>query len=177
MNLLVTTEQFWRTRLWEVAAYGYELHQIIYRTDIANWNRIQTSTAKVLRNILPAQCKLLDAGCGYGALYDVLHSAPHFAGVEYTGVDMSLDLINIGKLRHPDLNLLHCSLEDTNFSNDYFDFTVLRSVTGMMHDNNYSDVWRVIFSKLKMISKNIIIMEYGAIDTPTVMRKDIDYGD
>jgi hypothetical protein len=47
----------------------------------------------------------------------------------------------------------------------------------MMHDNNYSDVWRVIFSKLKMISKNIIIMEYGAIDTPTVMRKDIDYGD
>jgi SAM-dependent methyltransferase len=177
MNLLVTSEQFWRTRLWEVVAYGYELHQIIYRTDIANWNKIQTSTAKVLRNLLPAKCKLLDAGCGYGALYDVLHSVPHFSGVEYTGVDLSSDLISIGKLRHPDANLIHSSLEDIKFEDNHFDFAIFRSVNGMLHDNDYGSVWDAAFTNIKRVSKGVIIMEYGAVDSPTVLTKGIDYGD
>jgi SAM-dependent methyltransferase len=172
MPLRVTTQEFWRTRIWEVVASGLELHQIIYRTDIRNWNNIQYDTAKLLRGILPTSCRLLDAGCGYGALYEVLHAVPHFANVQYTGLDLSEDLIGIAKIRYPNAIFKQCRLEDADYPADHFDYTVFRSVEGMLNDNGHSTSWTIAFDNVKRMSKNIILIEYGAVSKPTILTKN-----
>lgn len=172
MPLSVTTQEFWRKRIWEVVANGLELHQIIYRTDIGNWNKIQKSTAKLLRDVLPKSCSMLDAGCGYGAVYDLLHTAPHFSGVQYTGLDLSEDLIGIAKLRYPHANFEQCRLEDAMYPDDHFDFTVFRSVAVMLHDNGYSSAWSLALDNVKRMSKSIAIIEYGAVDNAVILTKD-----
>lgn len=172
MPLRVTTQEFWRTRIWEVVASGLELHQIIFRTDIRNWNTIQQDTAKLLRGILPASCRLLDAGCGYGALYEILHAVPHFAGVQYIGLDLSEDLIGIAKLRYPNAVFKQCRLEDADYPADHFDYTVFRSVEGMLHDNGHSTSWTIAFDNVRRMSKNIILIEYGAVNKPTILTKN-----
>lgn len=172
MPLRVTTEKFWRTRLWEVVANGLELHQIIFRTDITNWSNIQRDTGKMLRSILPPSCRILDAGCGYGALYEVLHAVPHFAGVEYTGLDLSKDLIGIAKLRYPDADFQEMSMEDADYPESYFDYTIVRSVQGMLHENDCTSTWSIAFANIKRMSKNIILAEYSSISRPTILAKN-----
>ena len=171
MPLRVTTQEFWRKRIWEVVASGLELHQIIYRTDIGNWVRIQNNTSRLLRNVLPASCRLLDAGCGYGALYEMVHAAPHFSGVQYTGLDLSEDLIGIAKLRYPDAAFEQCRLEDAMYPENHFDFTVFRSVEGMLHDNGHSAAWSIALDNVKRMSKNIILIEYGSVDDAVILTK------
>lgn len=171
MPLRVTTQEFWRKRIWEVVANGLELHQVIYRTDIGNWNKIQKATAKLLKDVLPPSCNVLDAGCGYGALYEVLHAVPHFSGVQYTGLDLSEDLVGIAKLRYPDAVFEQCRLEDAMYPDNHFDFTVFRSVEGMLHDNGYSAAWSMAFDNVKRMSKNVILIEYGAVDNATILTK------
>jgi len=48
---------------------------------------------------------ILDVGCGFGGLYAYL--IEHFKIHSYVGVDVSSDMINIARKRHPDVLFFH----------------------------------------------------------------------
>lgn len=59
--------------------------------------------------------KVIDLGCGSGILASVLSKN----GMEVTGIDISLDLLEIAKKNSPDSTFIHASLFDYSF--DYAD--------------------------------------------------------
>jgi 2-polyprenyl-3-methyl-5-hydroxy-6-metoxy-1,4-benzoquinol methylase len=49
-------------------------------------------------------CSVLDVGCGFGDLYEYL--CRNGVNVDYTGVDLSPDLLEIARQRHPDVRFI-----------------------------------------------------------------------
>lgn len=160
MTLPVTTKEFWHSRLFKALATGKELHTIIYDTDYANWTEIQSITASILSKHVKPTDKLLDAGCGYGSIYDVMRGNLRLNTVEYTGVDLSPDLIEIAKIRNPEGNFIEGDLLDLDYKTNYFDVTVLRSIKGMLQLYNKDEEWTEIEKSVSRVSKMLIIIEY-----------------
>jgi ubiquinone/menaquinone biosynthesis C-methylase UbiE len=174
MTLPVTTPSFWKKRIYSAFATGKDLHTCIYQIDYRVWRRIQTNTAKVLTKHLRSGDSLLDAGCGYGALFECLNdsSYPTLHKVKYTGVDLSPDLIELGNIRNPKANLICHDLSQPLFDDNTFDFAIMRSVEGMMHDNKQETMYSGMLEQLMRVAKKIIVMEYGDIEGYKILQKD-----
>jgi len=57
---------------------------------------------------LPDCVSVLDAGCGFGDMYDYLQRSERFADVDYYGIDVVDTFVDIAKKKYPDI--------DTHFS-------------------------------------------------------------
>lgn len=90
---------------------------------------------KVLAGIgLASGDSLLDVGCGFADMLDWLHS--HRLEVDYTGVDLSPDIIAHAARRHPDAKLLCGDLFDFPFEAESFDWVVLSgTLNWQLHDD------------------------------------------
>jgi SAM-dependent methyltransferase len=63
---------------------------------------------ELLRRMLPAGARVLDAGCGTGDLVALLGSAGH----EAVGMDVSARAVELAAARHPDVRFFHHSVEE-----------------------------------------------------------------
>jgi SAM-dependent methyltransferase len=154
--------EFWRNRILRAIATGKDLHTVIYDVDINQWNRIQGDCGGYLTRHLKYGDKLLDAGCGYGALWDALPSDLK-KRVKYTGVDFSPELIEIGKIRRPTLDLICADLMDLDYPEGYFNLVICRSMKKMIIDNSGIEVWCSIENKLSYIGKEVYLLEYDGL--------------
>jgi SAM-dependent methyltransferase len=55
-------------------------------------------------------CSVLDVGCGFGDLYEFL--CRNGVNVDYTGVDLSPDFVEIARQRHPDARFVAADFEE-----------------------------------------------------------------
>lgn len=165
-NLPIDTIEFWYNRVITAIATGKELHTIIYNTDYQNWCRIQQITDSVIRTNIIEGSSILDVGCGYGALLELIPADKY----DYLGIDLSPDLINVGKIRYPNAKLsVGCMPQYTQslYEDKSFDYAICRSIKGMFDLYNKSDQWESIHRELNRVSKNIILLEY---EDPTEYR-------
>jgi ubiquinone/menaquinone biosynthesis C-methylase UbiE len=155
-RLPVDTSGFWRTRIFTAIATGKDLHTIIYNTGYDDWRRIQGETTGILkRHIRPGQ-KVLDAGCAYGPVYECIRRKE-----DYWGIDISPDLIELAKIRHPDVRFEVGDLcMMPQFPDKFFDFVVCRSVEDMIKDNLSDSRWEGMLKELKRVGKQVMLMEY-----------------
>jgi len=156
MSEPVSTTEFWRNRLAKAHASGRGLHTAIYDTDEVTWDTMQNETKGIIhRHIMPG-CKVLDVGCGYGALAELMPER-----TTYVGVDLSPDLIEIACLRRPDLNLVLANATALPFKAKEFDVAVARSLKGMIQENLGDGAWQPIESELIRVARTVLVMEYG----------------
>src|SRR5678815_4432312 len=90
--LPIDEPEFWRERLDRARSIHEDtIHTAIYDVSLEEWNRVQSIHAKILPRLLRDHKypRVLDCGCGYGALVDILPMDIH-----YVGVDLSLDLLH-----------------------------------------------------------------------------------
>ena len=157
----VCNPQFWKSRLNYVKRHGQDFHKSIYIIDSTIWEQIQQHCAKLLTE-LPAGTKLLDAGCGYGALTEVCPKH-----VNYTGVDISPDLVYTARTRYPNHNFKIADMRSmSQFRHHQFDVALCRSVRGMVLSNLGGAAWNQMRLELNRIAKRTILIEYG--DIPTI---------
>lgn len=164
-RLPVDTAAFWKRRIFTAVATGKELHTIIYDIDYENWRRIQNETAGLLKQHIRAGEKVLDAGCAYGTVLDCLQRP-----ADYWGIDISPDLIEIGKIRHPNAQIEVgdlCAMPQ--FPDKFFDFVVCRSVEDMIKDNLSDQRWEGMLKELRRVGKKILLLEYADPVTCKVM--------
>lgn len=172
MTLPVTSQNFWRQRILQTLATGRDLHTVIYDIDPATWKTIQNSTAGILNRHCSPGIKLLDAGCGYGAMYDGFCQYGVLRLVQYTGIDLSQDLIDLGKVRHPNLDLRQGDLLHLPYGDDHFDIVVCRSVRDMLLENNLDDEWLRIHTELRRVGQSLLLLEYDNLDNYTLEVKN-----
>jgi ubiquinone/menaquinone biosynthesis C-methylase UbiE len=95
-----------------------------------------------------AHCKVLDVGCGYGGLLDLLHSSGVPANSLF-GIDLLPHRITAARQRYPAYNFQEANAERIDFPDQWFDivivFTVFSSILDRaMARNVASSIARVL---------------------------------
>ena len=156
----VETVEFWRRRVFETIGTGKDLHHIIWDIDYAIWCSCQEHTASIIKEVIPPHSSILDVGCGYGALYECLQRTDTMApeGLVYTGLDISPDLLELAKYRHPTQKFVLGDARSMPFHDDEFDWVICRQMSRMIIDN--TGMWEEIERELKRVGRQVLSIEY-----------------
>ncbi|MFQ5415152.1 MAG: glycosyltransferase, partial [Phycisphaerae bacterium] len=115
--------------------------------------------AERLGRIVPARSRVLDIGCGTGALLAGLRPS---VGV---GVDMRPRPLEAARRRHPHLRFIHMRGEDVAAIGDTFDYVILCQTLGEVYDVG------VLFKALQSVCHartRVIIVHYSRVWQPAL---------
>ncbi len=155
--------EFWQERIYKTLATGGMLHQVILNDSYDLWNYIQGEYAGLLKRYIRPGQKVIDIGCGYGALLDSLEQNGLKSKIIYHGIDFSPDLIRLAKLRYPDhADHLFCldARKMDRFPDKYFDWAVVRSVDGMIQESVGMEMWLDMQKEIRRVSKRQFLGGY-----------------
>lgn len=71
---------------------------------------------------------VLDIGCGFAHLLDFIKSDHRFAGVQYTGIDLSNKFLDAARRRHPAADLHHLDILTEEERLNDFDYVILNGI-------------------------------------------------
>lgn len=150
--------EFWRQRISEAHDFG-ELHRSIYWCSEGTWNQISETHRRILAERIKPDDVILDAGCGWGRLLDLL---PKEWKGDYIGVDLSPDFIEMARKLYPNRMFVLGDMRDIlpRFADNEFDWGVTISVDIMIQHNAGLGVWKQIESELTRTCVNLLPLEY-----------------
>ena len=158
----ILEESYWRVRLQQAR----QRHHAIFKCPLNEWQRIEEKHRDILRDRIGDQDRILDAGCGWGRLLDLMPDA--WVG-DYTGIDLSPEFIDLAREEHPDKNFLVGDLDNlgrffTIGYEDIFDWGILISIRPMMIRNLGQNYWNQVEKKLRRVCKDLLFLEYDEKD-------------
>lgn len=154
----VTTEEFWKQRIIDSKNYG-DIHHSVYISTNSLWERIAKAHQEILK---PYQDKkVLDAGCGYGRASQWFN--------DYTGVDLSPDLLAKAREFYPDKKFIQARLEKLPFKDKEFDMAFCISIKAMIIGNLGEAVWQPMEEEIKRVAKEVLILEYEEPEKFTIL--------
>lgn len=105
---------------------GYEATALFWRDQSVQEKRFDILIDFIHLNSLSAEAdhaiNILDVGCGFGDLCDYLKKAG--LQVNYTGIDVSPDMVRAGQFKHSEIHLLQGELFDFEWPQASFDWVV-----------------------------------------------------
>lgn len=184
----ILSTDYWRHRLAQAQTAG-ELHHAVFRCPLDRWQRIEAKHREILARHVKPTDHVLDAGCGYGRLLDLMPEDRQRADEDdvgyYVGVDLSPDLIREAKQRYEKisewllpgeegLNKIRFHVGDlrdlsplfpTNWRpRDGFDLAILISIRPMVRRNCGEDVWAQMERELRRVARRLLFLEYDETD-------------
>lgn len=168
MTKPVMDPEYWRQRLEQSKIQGLP-HQAIYNCTIDLWSEVERRHREILRDTVGDKESVLDVGCGYGRLLNLM--PPTWTG-EYVGVDVSPDFISLarGTYRHRVfLNVDVRELERLKLDRGHFNLAVMLSFRPMVRENLGEQVWaeteRVIrYSARKLLYLEVNLEHGGSVE-------------
>lgn len=97
--------------------------------------------------------QLLDFGCGASHLYEYMQSRS-YAGIVYSGLDLSSRYLNLSRAKHPGLRYYHVDLLDPSNSLPTFDYVVLNGVFNYKGDATHESMWNYCQSLLLQVARH-----------------------
>jgi SAM-dependent methyltransferase len=162
---------YWAARLRAALTSG-NLHHAVFRCPADRWARIQAKHREILTATLHLDDRVLDAGCGYGDLLDLM---PDWWRGAYLGIDLSPELVQLAKERHPDraflrgdLRGLSSSAASIHFYLGKFDLAVCRSMRPMVRRNLGDAAWAEMEAGLRRVARKLLYLEYDENDLGSV---------
>lgn len=153
----VNTERFWRRRLNQAHARERHCECAVWDVSIDHFRKHLQLTKPLLHQHLRAGQRVLDAGCGVGSLCPLMPE-----GVDYYGIDLSPDFLEIARFRHPEGRFDRQDLNDLSvFADKSFDWAVARSVEGMVRENLGGKAWGRMRQELQRVAKKILLLDYS----------------
>lgn len=149
-NKPVQDPKFWRERL---RTYP-EIRQSVYLTNNADWKRLCEVHKSIINELIKPNDNVLDAGCGYGRLSEWIEN--------YTGIDLSPDLIEKAKSLYPDKDFIVGTLKKLPYQDNEFDWAICVSIKAMIIGNCGEDEWKEMEKEIKRVAKKLLILEYSS---------------
>lgn len=140
---------FWKKRIDTAAKKQFS----VYVCNDTSWKIIYDSHKKILKEKIPSDAKVLDAGCGYGRMADL------FDKENYLGIDFSPDFIGLAKKEYPEYEFDVQSLQNLPYKDNEFDWAFCVSIKNMIKSYSTLD-WDVMEKELKRVAKKVLILEY-----------------
>lgn len=147
--LPVSNEEFWKKRIEDSKKYG-DIHHSVYISSGSLWKNIEEAHKDILNTY--KDDKVLDAGCGYG------RASQWFSN--YTGVDLSPDLLAKAREFYPYKNFIQARLENLPFEDNEFDMAFCISIRAMIIGNLGEEAWLPMEKELCRVAKRVLILEY-----------------
>jgi len=166
MSKPVLDPAFWKKR-YEEAKKANSLHHAVYRIHADGWRLIEEHHRRVLAKHVGPHTKVLEVGCGYGRLIDLL---PRDHKGQYLGYDLSTDFIAQASLTYGDLRgrgtFVCARAEDEmqKLHDKTFDLGVTVSIRNMLVENGHELVWNNIFREMIRVCSKVLTLEYDATD-------------
>lgn len=174
MSEPILSTDYWRRRLEAAQAAGV-LHHSVFRCPLERWQRIEARHRDILARLIGPTDSVLDAGCGYGRLLDLM--PPSWGGC-YLGVDLSPDLIREAQFRwagyqnHEMALFYQGDLRDlspiVDVSLARFAWAILISVRPMVIRNCGEEVWQQMEAELRRVAKKLLYLEYDPDDEGSI---------
>lgn len=96
---------------------------------------------------------VLDVGCGFGDLADYLRKQEKY--VDYTGIDLSPELLKAGHERYPDISLLEGDLFDVDPRPASYDYVVLSGALNRDIEDNGKYAYKTITRMFETCRKGL----------------------
>jgi len=156
----VGSEEFWRERLFRALAAEGTVRQAIFDDSHELWQWVTEEYSRLIQEFIQPGSRVLDAGCGYGALLDSFRIA-RMNSVDYTGIDLSPELIKVATYRYPGRRFFVGRLEDLPFPDGWFDWVIFRSMDGMIKKNLGDAAWMTVAREAARVGKKLLIGGYS----------------
>jgi SAM-dependent methyltransferase len=97
---------------------------------------------KIMLELIPEQekCSLLDFGCGTAFLYDFILKND-YQNINYTGLDISIEFIDVCKQKHPDKTFICTDILESPEQLGSFDYLVLNGVFTEKRDLTFDEMF------------------------------------
>ncbi len=159
---------YWATRLARVKAAGEPIHKAVLDTNEEAWGRVQAHTAGLLRYYMSplrrsANVRVLDAGCGYGALLAPLKWANVWC--DYVGVDYCPEMVeearatSHGVVTYGPADFLVHDVAALPFTERRFDWCVCRGVEGSTKSLVSVVKWERMLAEMLRVSRNVLLID------------------
>lgn len=173
MSEPISDPAYWRGRL--EASHPDTIHTAVFRCPLERWKAIEESHRRILATTIGPNDSVLDAGCGWGRLLDLM--PPEWSGY-YLGVDLSSDFIEKAKPRAvhhhrefvvADLRELRDFLEcKGSREGGGFDWAVLVSIRPMVKRNLGDAEWTKMEVELRRVARRLLYLEYDPDDLGSI---------
>lgn len=169
----VTKPEYWSDRLKE-AIDKKHLHYAVFIENEDRWKAIEEKHRQILAKHIKPTDVILDAGCGYGRLLNLLPHKPEIGN--YWGVDISPQLLSLANMYHPGHIFQEESLTDLYELRKYeagmlvprFDWGILISVRPMLIRNMGREYWDKCEKELRAVCKKLLFLEYDPKDEGSI---------
>lgn len=155
----VTNPDYWRDRMYGAFASG-ERHRLMFNGSLDQFNEIEERQKKALRAISHRQ-SILDVGCGYGRLPDLLR-VQGWKG-RYVGYDVSPDLIEVARKwwSNPEFYEFHVADLAIAPPTPSFraDWAVALWLKTMLINNMMIEKWERIEAWMRLHAKNVLVVD------------------
>lgn len=144
------------TRKQMIQRHQLSLNQYGYSPETLFWESrgVQKIRFKTLAEIgVKTGDSLLDVGCGFADLYSWLNG--HDLVVDYTGIDLSPDILAKGKELTPELELMHGELFDFDWQPHSFDWLFLSGTLNWDLNDDGEYARRVIKRMFRLCRKGV----------------------
>lgn len=174
----ILNPDYWRERL--AKAPPGERHHAVFRCPLDRWQRIEAKHREILAAMMDPSDWVLDAGCGWGRLLNLMPAewlAAGGGGHRYVGIDVSPDFIAEARRSWPDLEQRFVVGDLRSLPEDWkdpiggecrFDWAVLISMRPMIRRNLGGEVWDQIEAELRRVAKRLLFLEYDEDDEGSV---------
>ncbi len=151
MSEPVFDKAYWAGRL----AAANSLHHSVFLCGSMRWSAIEKKHREILaRHVKPGE-SVLDAGCGYGRLSQMLPE-----DVRYLGVDLSDEMVATARRMYPDEKFRVVDLRQPWRDMGSFDWAVMVSVRPMVIRNCGQLAWGEIEENLRSVARKLLYLEY-----------------
>jgi len=150
--------EFWKVRLARANSMR-EPHRAVYECTLEQWKNIENEHRKVLRQTVMSDWSVLDIGCGYGRLLEILPTS--WKG-EYLGVDASPDFIEMAEIDFYCYDFICSRIEEITVPAVPFDLAIMISFRAMVVGNLGQAAWENIEKLLPLLAKRVLYLEYSA---------------
>lgn len=162
----ILNPEYWKRRLQESPPDC--LHQSVFKCDKARWELIEAKHRLILAKHILFADSVLDAGCGWGRLLDLM---PSTWGGLYCGMDISPDFIEMARRMHidrPHAFVCQDMLCLDHVGSKRFDWGVLISIRPMIKRHLGSEHWDKIEVNLKRVCVKLLYLEYDESDEGSI---------
>lgn len=159
MKRPIDNPKFWAQRLKDTSSN--DRHHAVFVCTNAMWEQINERHRVALANHVRPTDKVLDLGCGWGRLLDLL--PPH---ASYTGIDLCPDFIAMARMERPG-HQFHCGrfLEVLPPMQDKaYDVGILVSIRGMILRELGEEAWEKNLEQMSRVCRRLLFLEYGLND-------------
>lgn len=156
---------YWAGRL-DLALRKGHPHEAVFKCPADRWAAIEQRHREVLRLHVYQTESVLDAGCGWGRLLDMM--PVNWLG-RYLGVDLSPDFITRANGLYPGREFRVGDLRDLGtLANGEFDWAVLVSIRPMVVRNCGEQTWKTMEAELRRVARRLLYLEYDPNDQGVV---------